>query len=142
MSLEDIARMQVARCLPGGFEMRTGKFPGSVVAAMKSNNGCLSGDEREYRESLNLRPDGYAINAELGHILCVEIEDTNPLSRERLEKYVDAWLLCDYEYWLLRLWTTDRYGRQVVEHDLCRLFYDFKSISRSERASKVADSGK
>jgi len=73
--------------------------------------------------SAGLIPDGYKICEECQTITVYEVEDTNPLTISKLEKYVHLWLSLDSCFWVLLLCVVDRYGHNRRWIDLCDCFY-------------------
>lgn len=56
-------------------------------------------------------PDGWIIQADRSRVLCVEIEDSCPMSPRRLGVYAALWFVLDAELmWDLNLVTCDRWG--------------------------------
>ena len=63
-------------------------------------------------------PDGLLINKQRCLALFIEIEDTHPLTEEKLDRYADTFWLLDAAYWTTVLRVADRYGRNVRDIDL------------------------
>ena len=57
-------------------------------------------------------------------LTCVEIEDGNPLTADKLYLYCDLWDTLEYYYHDLRLFVFDRYGLNQRELDLGS-YFDF-----------------
>jgi hypothetical protein len=68
------------------------------------------------------------------HIQCPrEIEDCNPLSREKLWRYRELYDALDGYDRLLRLFVFDRYGYSQRELDLCELYLNGLVEARGPR---------
>ena len=74
----------------------------------------------EFRDSVPPLPDGLVIDEENAIAYFLEIEDTNPLSEERLNHYADAWWILDSVYWGLRLIVANRYWQNQHEIDVLK----------------------
>lgn len=84
-------------------------------------------------ERFSRRPDAwsyepYATDELPGTINLLEIEDTSPLSPEKLRDYADWWFLLDCDQIVLRLFVYDRYGEQERELDLQDYWFMFHQV--------------
>jgi hypothetical protein len=64
------------------------------------------------------QPHGFVLRT----FVAIEIEDTHPLSREKLKLYCDVWDLLDFCSCDLRLFVFDRYGHNKRELNLCSIY--------------------
>jgi len=80
-------------------------------------------------------PDLWRIDSDRRKIYLYEIEDTHPLSNEKLSKLHDYWWDLDAEGWLLYLTVFDRYGLNPREIDLTE--FAFGMIPVMERKRKT-----
>ena len=123
MSLESFARDHIARQLPGaihkGFmdawlEIRWAELQEHFEEAPDGKNPWSKADFFDYHRAYKppFRADLYYIDADEHMLYFFEIEDTHPLSEEKLWKiqdWFDTTGSCDG--WYGRLIVTDRYGR-------------------------------
>ena len=84
-------------------------------------------------------PDGWFMDQE-GTFNALEIEDRNPLSREKLWRYCELYDALDYHYRFLRLFVFDRYGHSQRELDLRGLYLDglVEARAMAEEASRFS----
>ena len=61
------------------------------------------------RDVASVVPDGFQVLEDQG-VLCLEIEDTHPLSVTKMLKYYNIYSALDYIYLGLNVIVTDRYG--------------------------------
>lgn len=122
MSLESFARDNIARQLPGvihkGFmeawlAVRWAEHQENVEETSDENNSWSRSEFFEYHRAYTppFRADLYFIDAEEHMLYFFEIEDTHPLTKDKLEKiqdWFDSTGSCDG--WYCRLIVTDRYG--------------------------------
>jgi hypothetical protein len=72
-----------------------------------------------------------------GVFIAVEIEDSNPLSEEKLFRYCELYDALDYcDCGGLRLFVFDRYGLNERELDLCELYLN--GLVEKARLKRVA----
>lgn len=81
-------------------------------------------------------PDAYRIDRESEELILYEVEDSNPISPQKLAALGEFWFDWDCEGqhdWLPRLVTVDRYGRETGEIDMMGLYYaiDLDEVSPS-----------
>ena len=73
-------------------------------------------------ERIGFIPDGWFEQIAIGEsgptLVCVEIEDSNPLTPEKLWRYCDLWDTLDFYDCDLRLLVFDRYGENERELNL------------------------
>lgn len=60
-------------------------------------------------------PDAYLINHQDEEVLIVEVEDTHPLTSEKLTRLINFYWWLDGLSWKFRVFTTDRYGQNQTE---------------------------
>src|SRR5262249_49816385 len=86
------------------------------------------------REQINFIPDGWFLEYLPGFFdddsriganvfTCVEIEDNNPLSREKLWAYCELWDVLEFYDHGLRLFAFDRYGHNGRQLDLFQMYF-------------------
>jgi len=73
-------------------------------------------------------PDAHMIDLIEKDVFLFEIEDTSKLTESKLRDYSNLWFSFDSEMWGLYLYTTDRYGKNVTEINLCDCFYSFLDL--------------
>lgn len=61
--------------------------------------------------SFTFRPDGWWADLVNKRLFVIEVEDTHPMSREKLRAYADMFITLDCIEWELLLIITDRYGK-------------------------------
>lgn len=71
-----------------------------------------------FQQDVPRLPDGIAIDRENRIAYFIEIEDSHPLSEDRLDLYGRAFWHLDSVYWQLKLITADRYGNPNKPTDL------------------------
>jgi len=67
-------------------------------------------DEQEFRWIFDLRPDLFSFDDADGTIVLHEIENTHPITHEKMGKILRAYNYLDAEELCLRLFVYDRYG--------------------------------
>jgi len=90
--------------------MKIGGFTKTLCAAMERVNGKLDAEEltpllRRHR----IIPDAYLIDTDFNVVYLFEIEDTNPLSADKLRKLSEIWFRLDCIEWEMRVFLIDRY---------------------------------
>jgi hypothetical protein len=55
-------------------------------------------------------PDLWFIDEECMSVICIEVEDRNPINTAKLNQYVRLWWLLDEMYWEIHLLCSDRWG--------------------------------
>lgn len=69
-------------------------------------------------------PDLFEFNEQAMELRIYEIEDTHPLTGDKLFEIADFWFGVDDEtQWRVRLFVTDRYGLSEREIDLPEIFF-------------------
>jgi hypothetical protein len=78
-----------------------------------------------------------------GTFTCIEVEDSNPLSREKLWAYCELYMSLDCWDYELRLFVFDRYGLNERQLNLCDLYFTgIVEMARQRReASGNCDAG-
>ncbi|RYZ20060.1 MAG: hypothetical protein EOO16_17970 [Chitinophagaceae bacterium] len=92
-----------SRMMIGGFSKELGK-------AVLETNGQF--DQMELRELLTLHriiPDAYLIDKSACTVYLFEIEDTNPLTADKIRKLSEIWFRLDSIDWEMRVFLVDRY---------------------------------
>jgi len=87
----------------GGFSKELGK------AVLEMNGAC---DQMELRGLVNqhrIIPDAYLIEKSASTVYLFEIEDTNPLTANKLRKLSEIWFRLDSIDWEMRVFLVDRY---------------------------------
>lgn len=116
-----------------GFTAATREFLLSVFKDSFEDGEILS--EARRRELIDLFeeqfppriiPDLFEIEAENKVIRLFEIEDTHPLTNEKLEHLIEWWSALDGHGIELQLIITDRYGFNIRKIDLAALCFDQK----------------
>ena len=115
MSFEKIAKENIKKLCPEAYVDK--RFAKRVKGAFMN-----SYDEHP-SERLNVVPDCYfhfwypKDDAEGGvdYFIVCEVEDTNPLTKDKLEKYGEIW---DRAYNNLEVWSFNRYGQFTTSHCL------------------------
>jgi hypothetical protein len=74
----------------------------------------------------NIIPDLFEIDRENKTIRLFEIEDTHPLTNEKLMTLVEWWWALDNYDFELELYVTDRYGFNIRKFDLIALCFHLK----------------
>lgn len=90
--------------------MRTKGFTKELCSAVGEINGKY--DKMELSGLLKLHriiPDAYLIDKAIKAIYIFEIEDTNPLSADKLRKMSEIWFRLDSIDWEMRVFLVDRY---------------------------------
>jgi hypothetical protein len=72
-----------------------------------------------------------------GTLYLFEVEDSNPLSVEKLREYSELYFVCDFYDLELKLFVFDRYGEQQREIPLLE-YYGLFEIEKLEREFKTA----
>ena len=85
-------------------------------------------------------PDGLLIDQENERAYFLEIEDSNPLTEDRLTQYANAWWALDDLYWTLHLIVANRYGHNHHEIDLRRWWF-FVSHPNHENIAAMSQYG-
>ena len=75
-----------------------------------------------WRERVPNWPDAVFVSEAKRHMIFVEVEDTNSLTPERLDKYANAFWCLDEANWSMDLWVTDRYGANVRNINVMQWF--------------------
>jgi len=81
-------------------------------------------------------PDAFLIDRKKSQVVIYEIEDTHPLTIEKLERLFAFYWWLDAHYWILRVLITNRYGEVTNEIDL---FHHFFAKHRKPNRKKRAD---
>ena len=86
-------------------------------------------------------PDLFEIDADNNIIRLFEIEDTHPLTNEKLEILIEWWSALDGHGVNLELFVTDRYGFNIRKIDLAALCFDQKfdlppNLEHTQRLAK------
>jgi hypothetical protein len=63
---------------------------------------------------IHLIPDAYEIDIENNLIKCYEVEVHNPISLEKIHKYINLWWALDNYEWNLELTAVSKYGSESV----------------------------
>jgi len=138
MSIEDLARHHIAKQLQvSNDSLMHGNFPQTASDHIYDEAICgcdYDTPQAAYqalRQALrDLHPDAYLIRSQKQQLICFEIEDTNTLTRNKLQRYVHAYFECDWYYWNLQLIVTDRYG-MLWRNIPIITFADSQSVSES-----------
>jgi len=91
------------RMLIGGFSKRL------CEAVEKSNSRCDSGELKLLLSNYRIIPDAYLIDQQAKTAYLFEVEDTNPLSADKLRKLSEIWWRLDSIGWEMRVFLIDRY---------------------------------
>lgn len=75
-------------------------------------------------------PDAFLIDEQNEEVWVVEIEDTHPLTLQKLQRLISFYWWLDAYYWKLRVFTTNRYGQNISEIPL--FSYDYVLAAPSE----------
>lgn len=90
--------------------MRVKGFARNLYTAIKKINGEADADDiNEILLENRIIPDGYVIDQKTQTVYVFEIEDTNPLTMNKLRKLAQIWFYLDCVYWDLKLLVIDRY---------------------------------
>ena len=85
-------------------------FKKELVSRLEKEDDWDIGEfESDLGES-NVIPDLFYFDDKLKVIHIIEVEVQNPLSFEKLRKYIRLWFMCDYLYWDIDLMIMDRFG--------------------------------
>jgi hypothetical protein len=90
--------------------MKIGGFTKMLCSAMERVNGKFDAEElRPLLRRHRIIPDAYLIDEEHKVAYLFEIEDTNPLTADKLRKLSEIWFRMDCIEWDMRVFLIDRY---------------------------------
>lgn len=90
--------------------MMIGGFATQLCQAVAATNGPVDKDElKSLVARYRIIPDGYLIDIAKKTAYLFEIEDTNPLSANKLRKLSEIWWRLDSIGWEMRVFLIDRY---------------------------------
>jgi hypothetical protein len=114
-----------------GFTGETRDFLLTIVKDPFNDPEVLSSERRKYLLDLfeeifppKIIPDLFEIDSENNIVRLFEIEDTHPLTNEKLEILFGWWSALDFHNVNLELYVTDRYGFNIRKIDLAALCFD------------------
>lgn len=85
-------------------------------------------------------PDAYLVDEKKEEVWVIEVEDTHPLTLEKLQRLINFYWWLDAYYWKLRVFTTNRYGQNLTEIPLFAYHYAVESPDRPDpRVEKLTD---
>jgi hypothetical protein len=84
---------------------------------------CMKAIEPDDSINIQFVPDGYVITEETKTVTVYEVENTNPLTEDKLDHIAYVFMTFDYYYWTLELKTIDRHGN-VNDFDLTKQYYN------------------
>lgn len=89
---------------------------------------------------VGILPDGWLREGDT--FVALEIEDSNPLSFDKLWKYCQLWDVLDFYDLSLRLLVFDRYGQSQRELDLGSMYADVEAEANRVREREAADAAR
>lgn len=85
-------------------KMKIGVFTKALCAAMERVNGKFDADElRPLLRRQRIIPDAYIIDDDTKVVYLFEIEDTSPLTADKLRKLSEIWFRLDCVEWEMRV---------------------------------------
>ncbi|MAS96144.1 MAG: hypothetical protein CMO55_23325 [Verrucomicrobiales bacterium] len=85
-------------------------------------------------------PDAFVIKEDEEEVWVIEIEDTHPLTTEKLRRLIDFYWWLDGYCWDLRVFTANRYGQNKSEIPLFAYHYALHSSGEPDpRISQLTD---
>ena len=97
-------------------ELKTKQFKQALKKAV-----IAFGEDREMgevrwggvKDSIKFIPDAYSLDPKNRVVTVFEVENTNPLSDEKLGRLIQAWFVLDSISWDLLVMTCDRWGNET-----------------------------
>lgn len=83
-----------------------------------SKEDCIKSTVEELLRDITFIPDAFRVLESEGEIQLFEIEDSHPLTIEKLKLLASTWVAFDEVGLNLRLFISDRYGASIIELDL------------------------
>jgi hypothetical protein len=83
-----------------------------------TKSACIASSIKDLTRDLTFIPDAYRILVEENEIHLFEIEDTHPLSIDKLRMLTRCWLGFQEHGVTMRIFVSDRYGSLIRELDL------------------------
>lgn len=74
--------------------------------------------EEDFKFHLGAIPDAFLIDRDRKTVVLFEVEDSHPVSEQKMDIYVDLWWVLDWNEWDLVLVTLDRWGNYLTEFNL------------------------
>ena len=89
---------------------------------------------QNFKDDVPASPDCLWIDEANEIAYFLEIEDTHPLSEQRMNKYASAWWTLDMVYWQLILVVANRYGKN--HHEVSPKHWSFHQMNRQREQSQ------
>jgi hypothetical protein len=91
--------------------MMIGGFSKELGNAIQETNGkCDRAEMRALLTRYRIIPDAYLIDRSAKVVYLFEIEDSNPLTADKLRKISEIWFRLDSIGWDMRIFLVDRYS--------------------------------
>ncbi len=85
-------------------------------------------------------PDAYVVGEREEEVWVVEIEETHPLTLQKLQKLINLYWWLDAHHWKLRVFTTNRYGQNISEISLFSYHHALESPDEHDpRIDRLTD---
>lgn len=121
--------------------MKIGGFAKTLCASIERVNGKFDADElKSLLRRHRIIPDAYLIDDDIEVVYLFEIEDTNPLTADKLRKLSEIWFRMDCIEWEMRVFLIDRHLSIWRSLPLADVWHALESPMPKEAAKSGAPS--